>query len=148
MRSCGGGHCLRVIAGSFSYQSQSVQSISQALSLEEHPKLVHLGDLLLCEVASVAILLLGSLGREVVVVVLGVHIHGDGGVVFVYERRRGRKDERDRSAERVSGTGRGLRGEDGRWREGVLEDEVKGVSFVFKSSALRSVINGLSFGLP
>jgi len=42
----------------------------------------------------VAILLLGSLGREVVVVVLGVHIHGDGGVFFVYERRRGRKDER------------------------------------------------------
>lgn len=60
-----------------SYQSQGVQSISATFGLEHHAELVKLGDLVLCEVAGVAILLLRALDGEIIVVVLGVQIHGD-----------------------------------------------------------------------
>lgn len=58
------------------YQSQRIQPLSEALRLEQHPQLVERGNLLLGQVARVTILLLCRLGREVIVVVLGVDIHG------------------------------------------------------------------------
>jgi hypothetical protein len=60
-----------------SYQSQCVQSLGATLGLEHHAELVKLGNLLLCEVTSVAVLLLRALDREIIVVVLGVQIHGE-----------------------------------------------------------------------
>jgi hypothetical protein len=61
-----------------SYQSQGVQSLGAALGFEHHAELVELGNLILREVTSMAILLLRTLDREIIVVVLGVQIHGDG----------------------------------------------------------------------
>jgi hypothetical protein len=60
-----------------SKQSQCVQSLGATLGLEHHAELVKLGNLLLCEVTSVAVLLLRALDREIIVVVLGVQIHGE-----------------------------------------------------------------------
>jgi hypothetical protein len=61
-----------------SKQSQCVQSLGAALGFEHHAELVKLGNLVLCEVTRMAILLLRTLDREIIVVVLGVQIHGDG----------------------------------------------------------------------
>jgi hypothetical protein len=83
-----------------SYQSQGVQSVGAALGLEHHAELVQLGDLILCEVAGVAILLLRALDREIIAVVLGVQIHGDRWWGRRWNiREEGKKVERVRSVE-------------------------------------------------
>lgn len=68
--------CLAPFPWRASYQSQSVQSIRVALRLKHHAQLVNHGNLLLGQVSRVAILRLSSVSREVIVIVLGVDIHG------------------------------------------------------------------------
>lgn len=81
-----------------SYQSQGVQSLSAALGLEHHAKLVKLGNLILREVARMAVLLLRTLDREIIVVVLGVQIHGDSRWWGRMGREGGGKEEEEESA--------------------------------------------------
>jgi hypothetical protein len=57
---------------------QSIETLGISLSLKHQPQLVNLGDVLLGQSTRVTGLRVRSLGREVIVVVLGVEIHGGG----------------------------------------------------------------------
>lgn len=85
-----------------SYQSQGVQSLSAALGLEHHAKLVELGNLVLREVASMAVLLLRTLDREIIVVVLGAQIHGDSRWWGRMGREGGGKEEEESAVGRTA----------------------------------------------
>ena len=60
------------------YQGQCVEALSVSLRLEHQAELVNLGNVLLGHSARVTGLRVGSLGREVIVVVLWVDIHIGG----------------------------------------------------------------------
>ena len=60
------------------YHGQRVEAVSITLSLQHHAQLMDLSNLLLSQMAGMAILRLGRLRGEVIVVVLGIHIHGAG----------------------------------------------------------------------
>lgn len=62
----------------YTHQSQRVETFRKALGLEHHAQLVDLSNLGLVEMAGVAILGLLGLVGEVIVVVLGIDIHGGG----------------------------------------------------------------------
>ena len=72
-------------------QCQGVETLGIALGLEEHTQLMHLSLLGLGQVAGVAVLLHRRRGREVIVVVLRIELHGGDSSVWpgklVGERR-------------------------------------------------------------
>ena len=97
------------------YQSQGVETGSEALGLEEHAQLVDLGNLLLGQVASEARGGVDGLEREVIVVALGVEIHGGGVGGNDVQGRRGargeqkkKKSEEEREEKDGDGRGRSL----------------------------------------
>jgi hypothetical protein len=67
-----------VIAVRGANQSQGVETLGVSLSLQHQTELVNLGNVLLGQSTRVTGLRVRSRGREVIVVVLGVEIHGGG----------------------------------------------------------------------
>ena len=61
------------------YQREGVETLGEALGLEEQPQLVHLSLLLRRQVPGVPVRGNGRRRGEVVVIVLGVELQGRGG---------------------------------------------------------------------